>query len=206
MSQWDPIPGETPIDLSGLIPKGVTSRAVLNVAEARNIAKALVKYLAGRPGPRQAPFTLHWLYVLHRDMFGNVWQWAGKRRNSELNLGVPYYQIDTDLQDMLDNLLYWRDHNSMPVIEQAARLHHRAVHIHPFLNGNGRWARLLANIWLRQMRHPLVDWPEPTMGRESAIRKQYINAIQAADVGNYTPLIDLHRQFSGTMNPDAPTV
>ena len=39
-----------------------------------------------------------------------------------------------------------------------------------------------------------------------AIRKQYINAIQAADSNNYIPLIDLHRQFSGRTNPDEPAV
>ena len=47
MSQWNPIPGETPIaDISGLIPKHVTSRAQLNIVEAENIRKVIVKYLA----------------------------------------------------------------------------------------------------------------------------------------------------------------
>ena len=40
--------------------------------------------------------------------------------------------------------------------EQAVLLHHRAVQIHPFENGNGRWSRLLANIWLKKHAHPIT--------------------------------------------------
>lgn len=83
----------------------------------------------------------------------------------------------------------------MSHIEQAAMLHHRTVRIHPFLNGNGRWARLLTNIWLSQMRCPIIDWPEPTLGSENEIRKQYLEAMRQADSGDYAPLFDLHRQF-----------
>jgi Fic family protein len=32
------------------------------------------------------------------------------------------------------------------LLEQAMRIHHRTVNIHPFENGNGRWSRMLANI------------------------------------------------------------
>lgn len=67
----------TPIDVSGLIPKAIANRAALNVAEATNIARALVKYLAARPTFRQAPFTLPWLYILHREMISYV---ANSRR------------------------------------------------------------------------------------------------------------------------------
>ena len=40
------------------------------------------------------------------------------------------------------------------VLEQAVLIHHRAVQIHPFRNGNGRWSRMLSNIWLRIPRLP----------------------------------------------------
>src|SRR6202042_1168045 len=95
MAVWKPIPGETPIeDVSGLKPKGVTTRAQLNDAEARNIRKAVMRYLVMKPTRRQAPFTLDWCYKLHRQMFGEVWRWAGQKRTAELNLGVPAHQID----------------------------------------------------------------------------------------------------------------
>jgi hypothetical protein len=67
MSNWPRLPGETPVDdISGLIPKGVTSRAQLNEREAENIRAATVRYLAARPSRRQAPFTLAWCLKLHQ--------------------------------------------------------------------------------------------------------------------------------------------
>ena len=99
------VPHETPIDVSGLIPKHISSRTDLSIAEAVNIHKAIVKYLAAKPTRRQAPFTLRWLYKLHKEMFGKVWRWAGHRRQIELNIGVPHYQIDAQLQTLLDDLL-----------------------------------------------------------------------------------------------------
>jgi Fic-DOC domain mobile mystery protein B len=189
--------GQTPLgDISGLIPRGVVSRQHLNILEAENIRKAVLRYLSARPTHRQAPFTLDWCYKLHRQMFGNVWRWAGTRRSSELNLGVPVHRIDIDLQNLLDDLAYWRERNEMSRIEQAARLHHRAVQIHPFLNGNGRWSRLLANIHLKQLGSPLTIWPEETVGETSVIRQEYLVAIRAADSGDYSLLIELHARYT----------
>ena len=82
----------------------------------------------------------------------------------------------------------------MPILEQAVRLHHRAVVIHPFINGNGRWSRMLANIWLKQHDEPVILWPETTIGTESTIRSQYIQSLQAADQSDMSPLIELHAQ------------
>jgi Fic-DOC domain mobile mystery protein B len=131
-------------------------------------------------------------------MFGNVWRWAGQRRQIELNIGAPHYHIDAQLQTLLDDLHYWHDHSAMPPAEQAAHLHHRAVYVHPFLNGNGRWARLLANIWLRRLGHPITFWPDDTIGQTSSIRTEYIAAIKAADNGDYQPLFALHEKFKST--------
>ncbi len=195
MGKWPSIPGETPIDISGLIPKRVTDRAELNIVEAENIRRAIVKYLAARPSGRQAPFTLPWTFKLHKEMFGRVWKWAGRRRQEDLNIGVAYQQIEVQLEELLRDLNYWRDHGVMPVAEQAVRLHHRAVQIHPFQNGNGRWGRLLANIWLRQMREAVTVWPEEVIGQTSIIRKEYIRAIRAADGGDYALLTGLHERY-----------
>lgn len=43
MSEWTSLAGETPIDVSGLKRRGITTRAELNLAEAENIRKAVVK-------------------------------------------------------------------------------------------------------------------------------------------------------------------
>jgi Fic-DOC domain mobile mystery protein B len=196
MGEWQPIAGETPIDISGLIPKYVRNRDQLSLAEAENILAATIKYLAAKPTRRQAPFTLKWVYQLHSEMFGKVWKWAGKRRNTELNLGAPVHRAEPMLQTLLDDMAYWRDNKVMPLLEQAARLHHRAVFIHPFQNGNGRWARMLANIWLKQNGGPITAWPDQAIDRTSVIRHEYIQAVKAADRGDYTLLFGLHERYS----------
>ena len=196
MPVWKPIPGETPIDnISGLKPKWATTRAELNDLEARNIRKAVMRYLAAKPSRRQAPFTLEWCYKLHRQMFGEVWRWAGAKRTIELNIGVPVHRIDVDLKNLMDDLALWREQGEMDLIEQVARLHHRAVFIHPFLNGNGRWSRLLANIFQKQSMGKVTIWPEETVGNASVIREEYLAAVRSADRGEYEPLIALHRRY-----------
>lgn len=196
MASWAAIPGETPIDdLSGLKVKSVRTRSELNAVEAENILEAVVKYLAARPSRRQAPFNLPWTQRLHREMFGKVWSWAGRFRTRDLNLGVPWYQVPENLQNLLDDLRAW-DRNGDPLMEQAARLHYRAVHIHPFVNGNGRWSRMLANIWLKQHDAAPVAWPEETIGDASPIRDEYLAAIRRADQGDDGPLLELHARFA----------
>ncbi len=199
MAVWKSIPGETPIDdISGLKPKGVTTRAQLGDVEAGNIRKAVMRYLVTKPSRRQAPFTLEWCYKLHRQMFGEVWRWAGTKRATELNIGVPFHRIDVDLKNLMDDLAFWREKGDMDPIEQVARLHHRAVYIHPFLNGNGRWSRLLANIFQKQSANMVTIWPEETVGQASIVRDEYLAAVRSADRGDYKPLIALHRRYVRT--------
>ncbi len=200
MDGWATLPGETPIDdISGLRVEGITTRTELNKFEAENIRKAFVKYLAAKPTRRTARFDLSWALHLHREMFGDVWKWAGKVRTTETNLGVPPPEIESALMSLLDDLAYWEEHGTDP-IEQAAMLHHRAVQIHPFQNGNGRWARLLANIWLKLHDHRPTAWPEETIGTTSVIREEYLVAIREADKGVYSQLVALQRQFSSDNN------
>jgi Fic-DOC domain mobile mystery protein B len=195
MSSWGLLPGETPIDGSGLKRKGISTRSELNRAEAENIRKAVVKYLAARPSRRSAPFTLTWTKRLHKQMFGDVWKWAGVFRKENLNIGCDWHQVPIQLQALLDDLAFWEDHEDSR-LDQAVRLHQRAVQIHPFANGNGRCARMLANIWLRRHDHPITEWPEETIGSTSVVRDEYLAAIRAADHGEEAPLIELHRRFT----------
>ena len=163
-----------------------------------NIADAVLKYLVGIPTHEEAPFDFTWALQLHQEMFGKVWAWAGKLRKVELNIGVSFIHVETRLFELLANLHLWTD---MPLIEQAVRLHHGAVAIHPFLNGNGRWAGMLANIWLKQHGSSPTEWPEQAVGEASIIRIEYLIAIKAADDWNYEPLIELHARYTPLLSP-----
>jgi Fic-DOC domain mobile mystery protein B len=193
---WEPIPGETPIDdVSGLLLLEVGTRRQLNQAEAENIGIAASKYLIGRLSDEDAPFTFDWVFGLHKEMFGRVWAWAGKPRTYNLNLGCAFYDVEAQVLDLIQTIPYWGK-GPYSLIEDAALLHYRAVKIHPFINGNGRWSRMLANIWQRKHGAKPTIWPEPLIGEVSPIRAEYIVAIQAADRNEYRHLIELHKRYT----------
>jgi Fic-DOC domain mobile mystery protein B len=195
MLEPESIDGETPIDTSEIRIKGIRTRRDLNRVEAENIFKATTKYLASKPTKQLAPFDLAWCQRLHGEMFCDVWDWAGQIRTRNLNIGVTFGAIRENLALLLSDLHSWSGYG-MEIVEQAARLHFRAVHIHPFMNGNGRWSRMLANIWLSRNDHEIVNWPEATFGTESVARKEYIAAIRKAVEHEFGPLLELHRRYA----------
>ena len=172
------VPGATPIDdLSGLIPGHITTRSELNEWEAANILKASRKYLLEK---RHLKTNIEWFKKLHKEMFDKTWQWAGKFRTSNFNLGSDWHQIQEQIKALADDILYWeKTQAGLPVFEQSVRLHHRLVKIHPFINGNGRHARLASDIFLFNNGHDLPVWPDKDLIREGAVRKHYIDALKA---------------------------
>jgi len=159
--------------------------------EAKNITKATLKYLSATPDKKLAPFSYEWFMLLHKDMFGDVWDWAGKLRHAELSIGVKAYLVSIEIKKLVDDLEYWHENKTFNVIEIASRLHHRAVQIHPFLNGNGRWSRMLANIYLKQNGLQPTKWNENLLSKENLHRDDYIKALKKADNGDYADLIKM---------------
>lgn len=66
------------------------------------------------------------------------------------------------------------------------RFHHRLVLIHPFPNGNGRHARLMTDIFLLSQNYERFLWGDhQAMTSATVIRRNYIDALRAADRGDY---------------------
>ena len=191
--------GSTPYedDISGLkleIKSGqVLTRKDVYIAEAENIRKAIMKYLTDIPTKDEAPFDLSWMLELHKEMYCDVWEWAGTARKTELSLGVDKSQIFIQLKDLSDNISFWEKNKTYDVYEIAARIHYHAVRIHPFPNGNGRWSRMLANIFLMQNSLTPVKWQENELAKNNELRRYYIDCIKNADSGDFESFIELHR-------------
>ena len=77
--------------------------------------------------------------------------------------------------------------------EIALRFHHRLVQIHPFPNGNGRHARLMADLLIMRLGMERSSWGRENLRDAGALRKRYIAALQAADQHDIRPLLAFAR-------------
>lgn len=89
--------------------------------------------------------------TLHKKLFGDVWTWAGSIRRTDKNIGIDPIQIPMRLRMLLDDARYWAENNVYAPLEAAIRFHHSMVLVHPFPNGNGRHARIAADILLDEV-------------------------------------------------------
>ncbi len=194
MSDKTNIPGATPgDDASGLIQRQLTDRAARNAAELDTISRAYNKhiYRARRKRAGAAWLTDPFIRAVHHDMFGEIWEWAGKYRIGPVNIGVDFHLIPEQIKLLCGDFSYWNsDKSSMPPLEIAARLQNRLTRIHPFTNGNGRHARLITDIYFHSVRLPLPKWPQIQLLSEGdQIRSRYIEAMKTADQEDYRELI-----------------
>lgn len=192
-------PGATPLDLNeiaGLIPRFISTQGELNALEQENILKA-ERWLSRSRKP-ESILNENFLRQLHKEMFGDVWRWAGQYRTSEKSIGIPWQQIPTAIKTLLDNVQYQIQNQIYPVDEMGARLHHRLVEIHPFANGNGRHARYFVDALLESLGKPRFTWGSTAdhlkeLSDSGLTRKKYIAALKEADKKNIQPLLNFVR-------------
>lgn len=184
--------GATPLDteeLAALIPQHITTQAELNAWEEKNILVAEQWALK-----QKDIITTAFIKQLHQHMFNMTWKWAGKFRTSEKNIGVDWHKISTMVRELCDNVNYQLDHGTYPHDELAIRFHHRLVWIHPFSNGNGRHARLMADLLIMQQSKPRFSWGmHQNLYKTTPVRTQYIESLRLADRGDYSKLLAFAR-------------
>jgi len=188
--------GQTPLDADeaeGLIPSWVSTRADLDRVEQAGIAKT-VGWARSR---RLKPTTIlsePFLRRLHKRMFGDVWNWAGQYRATAKNIGVAPIYIGQELAQLIDEALYWVEHGTYSHDETAVRLHHKLVSIHLFPNGNGRHARLAADLLVESLGGRPFTWGETLASDRKAARAAYLAALRRADAGEIGPLLTFARR------------
>jgi Fic-DOC domain mobile mystery protein B len=179
----------TPEEMHELIPAHIAFRSELNEAEQDNIGRAQDWAL----GRNRDPLTEKFITDLHRRMLGDVWKWAGKFRKSERNLGIAFYEIPSAVRQLLGDTKAWIEYKTYPRDEIAVRFHHRLVQIHPFPNGNGRHARLMADLLAMRLGGERFSWGRESLRDPGAMRQRYIAALQAADQHDITQLLAFAR-------------
>ena len=136
-------------------------------------------------------FTQNQPFAEGRDRFGNKSQVPLVRGDYKKSSNNPMrpdrtlhpYCPPEHVAAEMDNLVrLHRNHEGTTPEVEAAWLHHRFVQIHPFQDGNGRVARALATLIFIK-----ADWL-PLVVRDIE-RGKYIDALEAADVGDLKPLV-----------------
>jgi Fic-DOC domain mobile mystery protein B len=183
----------SPEERDGLLQTWITNRADLNKAEAQNILDGTVWARRRRGTDAADLMNEEYAKALHKQMFGDVWNWAGKYRERETNLGVKPYLISTEVPALFNDANYWLKHKTYEPDELAIRLHHRLVFIHPFPNGNGRHTRLMADLLLERLGCAPFTWGGQRLTPDSQLRTMYMAALDAADSHDIRPLINFAR-------------
>ena len=183
------MPGER----DGLKQSWITTRNDLNEAEQENILKGAA---SARRARSRKPLDLlrdDFSLILHKRMFGDVWTWAGTYRRTKRNIGIDPMRIAAEVPMLFDDLRFWVDHQTFPADEIAVRLHHRLVAVHQFPNGNGRHARLMADLLIERLGGKSFSWGGGSLADVGQLRAAYVNALRIADDHDIRPLLAFAR-------------
>jgi Fic family protein len=92
------------------------------------------------------------------------------------------------LSQLLSNTAYCLENPVHSAEEIAVHFHHQLVWLHPFPNGNGRHSRLMTDCLLKQRGLEPFSWGRANLIAANAVRGRYLQALRAADGGDYQPL------------------
>jgi Fic-DOC domain mobile mystery protein B len=185
------VPGATPINLidpNDWIP-AISTEQERNEWERLNILIARGWALNPRVLSRRDPTDEIYLRMLHQRMFDKTWRWAGKYRSRDgNNIGCRFTEIRRLIPQLLGNVRYWIENKTCADIDEiAVRFHHQLVRqIHAFQDGNGRHARLLADVLVAKHGRPVFSWgpANADLAIEGAVRNAYLDALKALDAND----------------------
>lgn len=130
--------------------------------------------------------TIHQLVVRETQQ-----QTAGNYRTGNVMItGSDHTPPDVSiLPGLMHDLIRWIGSNQKKIhpVELAAMVHHKLVSIHPFVDGNGRTARVMMNLLLLQQGYPLVIVLKND-------RKKYYQALNKADHDDYSSFVHFTAQ------------
>lgn len=189
-------------DISGLAEaqfepgsRGRVLRNALGIVRVRDmqLAESQALWLAQRQAidifSEDHRFTAEDIRSLHRVWLGPIYSWAGEYRS--VNIGKGGFQFAA--AHLIPGLMAKLERGALarftpgrePVVAEAlAVVHAELILIHPFRDGNGRLARLLALLMGLQAGLPPLDF-SPLDGNG---KKRYVAGIHAALGRDYRPL------------------
>jgi Fic family protein len=176
----------------GLTISGKSMREHLEVTNHKNAIDYLGELLT-----RVEPITKKDILQIHALILEGIDnKYAGKIRDVEVyisgtNERLPLPDKCLELMAEFSKWLVDRqEKRDLHPVCFAAQAHYRLVAIHPFIDGNGRTARLLMNFLLMKYGYPIA-----IVGCETEERKAYYAAIRTGHAGNLLPFETIIGQY-----------
>jgi cell filamentation protein len=143
-------------------------------------------------------FTAAEIRRMHQLWLGDIYEWAGEYRGVNIAKGAFMFaaaiQIPRLMQDLERGPLREYTPCSFDTIAAQATalaiVHTELILIHPFRDGNGRCARLLAMLMGLQAGLPALDFG----GIRGAKKREYIAAVHAGLSRDYNPMTKIFRE------------
>lgn len=136
-------------------------------------------------------FNNKYIKKIHKLSLSHLYSFAGKYRTVNMSKGgflFPAAKFITKSMDNFENgiLLHLpnRYESQETLIRDIAKVHGELLFIHPFREGNGRTARILANLMARKQGHKGLNFDKIN----DEVFKNYVSAVQSVADKNYEPM------------------
>ena len=168
----------------------IAGKPLKDQAEAKNLNAAL-DYLEELATGLSSPISLHDIRQIHTLILRGIDdENAGDYRKVHVAISGSDYEppdpmnIDSQMREFIDWLQSASSENPINVIQIAAACHAWFAQIHPFIDGNGRTARILMNLVLMRAGYPIA-----VITKDDRIR--YYDALEQSQISDLTPFISL---------------
>jgi cell filamentation protein len=139
---------------------------------------------------------IQYIYKLHKLALEDVYSFAGKLRTvniSKAGFLFPSAQfLPTIMQEFQNEILSnlpksYSSHEKL--INDIAIVHGELLFIHPFREGNGRLARIIANVMLKKQGEENLEFSEFDIDGDRF--EDYVYAVQQVAHKNYMPMKEI---------------
>lgn len=174
--------------------QNLTTKEAIDIAEFEGFLYAemlLTQQLSSR-----TRFNLNYIKKIHKLALCELYPFAGKYRTVNMSKGGFLFPT---AQFIPQNMLLFEQEilNQLPVkylseeslIKDIAKVHGELLFIHPFREGNGRTARILANLMARKFGHNGFNFDRINDSNFN----QYIYAVQKVAEKDYEPMEQIIR-------------
>jgi cell filamentation protein len=176
---------------------GIKSKREMDRIEAQALKAAVDRLLNKYDLDHR--FTARDIGYMHKVWLGKIYSWAGNYRKLILTKGNFTFAAPDQIPRLMKEFEEGPLHTHTPchferrdqVVKALAGVHAELILIHPFREGNGRVARILATLMAVQAGLPLLDFT-PLSG---SLKEKYVRAIHSGMDRDYRPMEEIFSQI-----------